>query len=111
MKELITLGQANSLMIAFIIIAITVGMLYGIGTKRVWAGLGTGAGIGIGNFAMWKLYNAVTAKLGLDTLKNLFVNLIIFAVAGIVTGVIVGSLRRSPVHESARRRPEDYHTH
>ncbi|MBN2054633.1 hypothetical protein JW905_06910 [bacterium] len=43
---------------------------------------------------LWKLYNAITNVLGLDTVKNLLVNLAVFIVIGIVLGIALSFLPR-----------------
>ena len=40
------------------------------------------------NYLLWKMYNGITDRLGLDSVKNLLVNLAIFAVLGIAAGLI-----------------------
>ena len=88
MKELITLDQANRLMLALIVIAPVVGTLIGLALKRVRACGLAGLAIGIGNYALWRVYNAITDQLGLDSVKNLVVNLVLFAVVGVAFGLI-----------------------
>ena len=40
-------------------------------------------------FGMWRVYGAITNKLGLDSLINLGLQLLIFAVSGAVLGVAI----------------------
>jgi RsiW-degrading membrane proteinase PrsW (M82 family) len=44
--------------------------------------------------ALWRLYNAITDRLGLDTVRNLVVNLIVFVAAGLIIGFAVGLVAR-----------------
>ena len=83
-QELITEHQANLLMLAVLMAAPAVGLLWGVMVKRLARGLGVGLLVGVGNYALWTAYNAVTDRLGLDTVKNLLVNLALFIVVGIV---------------------------
>lgn len=94
MKELITIEQANTIMLALIVIAPIVGAALGSIAKRTIAGLMWGAGIGVGNFALWKLYNSITNNLGLDTVKNLLVNMALFIGLGVIGGLVTGLLAR-----------------
>ena len=87
MKELIDERQAHLLMLAVLVAAPLVGLLWGSLTKRLARGLVVGLLVGIGNYALWTVYNAITEKLGLDTVKNLLVNLALFVVIGIVAGL------------------------
>ena len=90
MKELIDEHQAHLLMLAILILAPIVGLGWGAWAKRVGPGLLLGALVGGGNYALWTVYNAITEKLGLDTVKNLLVNLGLFVVIGVVAGVGAG---------------------
>ena len=87
MKELITLHQTNMLMIALAIIAPLVGLLWGAIIKQTVRGGVIGLLIGVGNLALWGVYNLITNKLGLDTVLNLGVNLVLFIVIGILIGL------------------------
>lgn len=90
MKELIDEHQAHLLMLAVLVLAPLVGLAWGARAKRAGPGLLLGALVGGGNFALWTVYNAITEKLGLDTVKNLLVNLGLFVVIGVVAGVGAG---------------------
>lgn len=94
MKELIDVHQAQMLMIAVLVTAPVVGLIWGAVAKRIVPGLLIGLAIGIGNFALWTLYNTITNSLGLDTVKNLLVNLALFVVIGVVVGGVVGARSR-----------------
>ena len=85
--ELITEHQANLLMLAVLAAAPLIGLAWGAATKRVGRSLGIGLLVGVGNYVLWTVYNAITERLGLDTVKNLLVNLALFAVIGIAAGL------------------------
>ena len=87
MKELIDAHQAHLLMIGVLVLAPLIGLLWGFLAKRAVRGLLIGVLVGAGNFALWNGYNAITDKLGLDTVKNLLTNLCLFVVLGVVIGV------------------------
>jgi len=87
MKELIDAHQAHLLMLAVLGIAPLIGLLWGFLAKRAGRGLLIGVLVGVGNFALWNGYNAITDKLGLDTVKNLLTNLCLFIVLGVVIGI------------------------
>lgn len=87
MKELIDPHQAELLMLAVLIMAPLVGLAWGALTKRTGRGMVIGLLIGVGNYALWRVYNAITDRLGLDTVKNLLVNLGLFIVLGVLIGL------------------------
>ena len=87
MKELIDERQAHLLMLAVLFAAPLAGLIWGALMKRLARGLVTGLLVGVGNYALWTVYNAITDKLGLDTVKNLLVNLGLFVVIGVVAGL------------------------
>lgn len=90
MKELIDEHQAHLLMLAVLILAPLIGLAWGARAKRAGQGLLLGVLAGAGNFALWMVYNAITEKLGLDTVANLFVNLGLFVVIGVMVGLGAG---------------------
>ncbi len=90
MKELIDPHQAHLLMLGVLVLAPLSGLVWGYFAKRLPFGLVVGLLAGIGNYVLWTVYNAITAHLGLDTVKNLLVNLGLFVVVGVVIGISVG---------------------
>ena len=99
MKELIDPHQAQMLMLGILLAAPLIGLAWGMIAKRVVMGALVGIAVGAGNFALWTIYNSITERLGLDTVKNLVVNLAMFIGIGIVIGVIVGMAGRRPMRE------------
>ncbi len=87
MKELIDARQAQMLMWGVLLLAPIVGLVWGALAKRVRRGLLVGLLVGAGNFLLWTVYNRITENLGLDTVKNLLVNLGLFLVVGVVAGI------------------------
>jgi DNA integrity scanning protein DisA with diadenylate cyclase activity len=90
MTELISMPQANHLMIAVFVIAPIIGLIWGAIAKQLMRGLIVGLAIGGGNMILWIVYNAITDRLGLDTVKNLVVNLVLFIALGIIAGIVIG---------------------
>lgn len=90
MKELIDPHQAHLLMLAVLALAPLMGVGWGLLTRRVLQSLGTGLAVGVGNYALWTAYNAVTDRLGLDTVRNLLVNLGLFILLGVAVGLGAG---------------------
>ncbi|BDI31449.1 hypothetical protein CCAX7_35000 [Capsulimonas corticalis] len=86
MKELITIHQANLLMLALLIAAPAIGVMWGGAVKKIGRGALVGLLIGAGNYALWTVYNAITDRLGLDTVKNLVTNLALFIAVGAAAG-------------------------
>ncbi len=89
-KELISLHQANLLMLAVLALAPLVGLAWGAAKKRIVPGFVIGLLVGAGNYGLWTVYNAITEHLGLDTVKNLLVNLGLFVAVGLLVGVGAG---------------------
>jgi MFS family permease len=94
MKELIDPHQAQMLMFGVLIAAPLIGLIYGAIARRTMVGTVIGLLIGVGNYALWMVYNAITDRLGLDTVKNLLVNLALFVVLGVLIGMGVGFYQR-----------------
>ena len=90
MKELIDPHQAHLLMIGVMILAPLIGLVWGVLAKRLVFGIVIGLLVGVGNYMLWTVYNAITDSLGLDTVKNLLVNLGLFVVLGSLIGVVAG---------------------
>jgi len=90
MKELINPHQAHLLMLGVLVLAPLTGLAWGAVARRLPLGLAVGLLAGVGNYALWTVYNAITDKLGLDTVKNLLVNLGLFVVIGIAVGLGAG---------------------
>jgi hypothetical protein len=93
-KELISPEQAAWLMRIVLVLAPLIGLAWGVTAKKVKLGVLVGIAIGGGNFILWHVYNAITDRLGLDTVLNFEVNLGLFVFLGIVIGVVVGLARR-----------------
>lgn len=89
MQEIVTTEQVEALFVALAVAGPFVGA--GIGWAR-----GRRALIGLlwgllftANWILWCVYNAITNRLGLDTVRNLLVNLALFIAVGAIAGYVV----------------------
>jgi uncharacterized membrane protein len=102
MREIVTIGQVNSLFLALIVLGPTVGALIGgaLGRRQrrlsrgVLTGLLIGLSLALLNLGLWRVYNAITDRLGLDSVRNLVVNLALFITLGAGAGLIAGYVSR-----------------
>ncbi|MCX6380778.1 MAG: hypothetical protein NT023_15115 [Armatimonadetes bacterium] len=46
------------------------------------------------NWALWRLYNAIVDSTGIDTVRNVVINLVLFVVIGFGTGAGLGNWKR-----------------
>lgn len=88
MKELITIEQAQKLMLALLIVLPLAGAFIGALNRKFLLGLLVGALAGIVNFVLWSVYNSITNHFGLDSVKGLLINLALFCVVGILAGLV-----------------------
>ncbi len=102
-KELIDAHQAQWLMLAILVAAPVVGLVWGMIAKRAIRGFALGTAIGCGNYALWGIYNAITDRLGLDTVANLLTNLALFVALGVAVGIAAGfAVRRKELGDEPR---------
>jgi hypothetical protein len=101
MQEIVSVEQVHRLFLILAVALPIVGLAGGalFGTRRGNVRRGATQGLLLGllgpvNFGLWLMYNAITDKLGLDTVKNLLVNLGLFVVLGIVAGIVGGMIVR-----------------
>ena len=102
MRELVDEQTVNAVMnllaVALPLAGAIIGALAGMLARRpvpgALRGLAVGC-LGLLNWVLWRLYNAITDQLGLDTVKNLLVNLALFVALGIAGGVAAGLYLRS----------------
>jgi hypothetical protein len=57
---------------------------------------------------MWSVYNALTDRIGLDTVRNLEVNVVLFAAVGLVIGFGAARLRGRFVEAGRAASPEPH---
>ncbi len=86
------------------ILAVLIGYLIGVnGKSRVvnalrWLLWGL---LGPFNWLMWRLYNALTDRNGLDSVSNVVVNFVIFVVVGCLLGIVFALVERKLKTEAA----------
>ncbi len=102
MREIVTVEQVDRLFLLLAIAAPLIGAAVGAaaGRSRGSAGRGAAQGFVIGllgpaNLLLWKVYNALTDRMGLDTVKNLLMQLGLFIALGIIVGLVAGYVSRS----------------
>ena len=79
------------------ILGVGIGALVGARRRNLRRGALLGLLLGLFgplNWAMWRTYNALTDRNGLDTVRNVFVNLALFVVVGAVIGIGIGWVQR-----------------
>jgi len=96
MKELIAPEAVERAMlflaVAGPLVGVILGILLGAHERRAWPRVLAGALIGaIGTlmYAMWRVYGAITDALGLDSVANLALQLVMFAILGAGLGIVV----------------------
>lgn len=88
MQELITASQVDALFLALAIAGPIIGASIGWArSRRPLAGLLWGLLL-TANWILWRIYNAITDRLGLDTVRNLLANLALFVALGAIAGYI-----------------------
>ena len=70
-----------------------VGRIRGTSRRSTTIGLLVGL-LGPANWLLWRVYNAITDRIGLDTVRNLLTNLALFIIVGAAIGLIVGRMLR-----------------
>jgi len=101
MRELVDLDSVSRLFVAAAVLLPLLGIAAGAALGALRGGMKrsalTGLVIGLPGpllLLLWRIYNTVTDRLGLDTVRNLVVNVIIFVVVGLVIGFGVGFAAR-----------------
>ena len=101
MREIVDVGAVGRLFAVLAVMLPVVGALVGAvwGRRRGDVRRGTLMGfavgcIGIVNELMWLLYNALTERNGLDSVRNVVVNLILFVAVGLGIGALAGRVMR-----------------
>ncbi len=109
-RELISMHAINHLFVLLVWLLPLTGLLIGAGIgaarKRIrfYAGIGLLIGsIGPLNWLLWQFYNGITNRMGMDTVRNLIVNLLVFVGIGLLGGVIGGMIGRKLTSQSKSR--------
>lgn len=97
MEELVTTEQAERvirlLAIALPVAGLALGLIAGAVRKRAGSDALLGLLCGLSGpliWALWRVYNGVTGKFGLDSVKGLLINLTLFVAVGLAIGVLAG---------------------
>jgi hypothetical protein len=101
MRELVTVEQAERLIVTLAIALPPAGLALGaiIGSLRrrlIGDGL-MGLLVGLAGpaiWAMWKLYNRIMGHYGLDSVRGLLINLALFVSVGVLVGLAIGLASR-----------------
>ena len=84
MKEWITRPQADLVFTVLPLLGAAVGIGVGVARRRpAWTATGLAA---LAVAILWRVFNAVAERLGIDSLANLAVNLLLFAAVGFAAG-------------------------
>ncbi len=101
MREIVDIDAVGRLFAVLAVVLPLVGTVVGAlwggkhGAVRRGALIGFAVGcLGIVNWLMWTLYNALTKQNGLDSVRNVVVNLILFVAVGLGIGVLAGRVMR-----------------
>jgi hypothetical protein len=101
MREIVTVAQVDRWFLLLAVGLPVVGALVGalIGSRRGAVTKGASRGLLVGllgptNLLLWTVYNRLTDSMGLDSVKNLLVNITLFIGLGLTAGVVYGLLSR-----------------
>jgi nitrate/nitrite transporter NarK len=103
MQEMVTRAQADLLFLILPVLGLIAGPVAGIvarksgGSPALAAMLWGGPLVLIG--ILWRVYNTITDRIGLDSVANLAVNFCLFIIVGVLCGIVWTML-------TARRNPE-----
>jgi len=101
MQELITVEQMERAVALIAVVFPSAGLLIGavVGAARrslrrgLVIGLAWGL-LGPGIWLLWRMYNGIVGAYGLDSVRGLFVNLVLFVGIGLLVGIGIGLVRR-----------------
>ena len=101
MEEIVTVAQAERLILWLAVSLPVIGLIVGaiLGTVRQAVARGVVLGLAGGLvgpvlWALWRMYNGIIGVYGLDSVRGLFVNLALFVAVGLVVGLVVGLMWR-----------------
>ena len=101
MQELVTVEQAERavaiLAIALPAAGLLIGAILGAARRSLRRGLLLGLICGLSGPAiwlLWRMYNGIVGAYGLDSVRGLLVNLVLFVGIGLVVGIGIGLARR-----------------
>src|SRR5690348_12153185 len=101
LHEIISTGTVDRLFTLLALLLPIGGAIIGgaVGRRRQNVRGGAQLGLLVGligplNWLLWRVYNALTDRIGLDTVRNVAVNLLLFVVIGALIGVGIGWFTR-----------------
>ncbi len=105
LSEIVDLHNVDRLFVVLAIAMPVAGIAAGFGL-RAWGrsareSVVGGAALGIAgplNWVLWRIYNIITDHNGLDSVRNLIVNLVLFAAVGAVIGWIFARIYSGSPH-------------
>jgi hypothetical protein len=110
MREIVEVAAVERLflLLAFVGPVVGAGIGAAVGARRQNLRRGLLVGLLVGlfgplNWLLWRVYNALTDRNGLDTVKNLGINLALFLLLGALIGIGIGLAAR----RSAPQTPEE----
>jgi hypothetical protein len=101
LREIIEVSTVERWFVMLAFVGPVVGLLLGagIGARQGFQKRGAMMGLCVGllgtlNWILWRLYNALTDANGLDTVRNVLINLVVFVGIGAALGFGLGYVRR-----------------
>ena len=112
MKEIIALASVEKMLLFFAVagplVGLIIGTIIGAHEEQSWRKIVAGVLIGLLGtltWGMWHAYGAITDTLGLDSVANLGLQLIIFAVLGAALGIVSFRISLSLKRPAADKSP------
>jgi lipopolysaccharide export LptBFGC system permease protein LptF len=90
-KELITLAQADRLLQVAAFVILIAAAAWGASKRNTRQGIVYGL-MGPLLYILWKIFNSITDRLGVDSVANLFLQLGLFTALGFVAGILLRRL-------------------
>ncbi len=96
LREIVDLQSIERLFLlgAVLLPLLGAGIGFAWGSRRNETAQGVRKGLLLGllgtlNWVLWKVYNLITNTMGLDTVRNVVMNGLLFVVAGVVLGILL----------------------
>lgn len=113
LREIVEVAAVERLFLLLAVIGPIAGLAIGaaVGARRQEARRGALLGLLVGmfgplNWLLWRVYNVLTDRNGLDTVRNLVINLVLFIVVGGIIGVALGCAFRRPASPATTEEAE-----
>ena len=106
LREIVDIGAVGRLFALLGMVGPVVGAMLGaaVGARRQNLRRGALTGLAVGllltlNGLLWQVYNHITDANGIDTVKNVVLNFVVFVTVGLTMGVGIGLKRKQMVAE------------